>query len=100
MDLTKETFNKVIEFSHLVIIDFWADWCGPCKKVAPILQEIANEYGIALAKVHVDEEIELAQRYEISSIPTIMLFKDGVPVKSVIGAQPKHKLVKEFEEWI
>lgn len=100
MNLTSQTFTKALESNEIVIVDFWADWCGPCTKVAPILDEISKEYNIPLGKVHVDEEISLAQQYEVSSIPTIMVFKNGVPVKTVVGAQPKHKLVKEFEEWI
>ena len=100
MNLTSETFSKALDDNKVVIVDFWADWCGPCKKVAPILDEIASEYNITIAKVHVDEETDLAQKYDVSTIPTLLVFEDGLPVKRVVGAQPKHKLVEEFEEWI
>ena len=100
MNLTSETFSKALEDNTVLIVDFWADWCGPCLKVAPILEEIANEYNVKIAKVHVDEQQILAANYDISTIPTLMVFENGIPVKTVVGAQPKHKLVKEFEGWI
>jgi thioredoxin 1 len=100
MNLNSETFSKALQDNKIIIIDFWADWCGPCKKVAPILDEIQAEYNIPVGKVHVDEEISLANKYDISTIPTLMVFENGIPVKTVIGAQPKHKLVKEFEGWL
>lgn len=100
MNLTNETFSKALEDNKVIIVDFWADWCGPCKKIAPILDEIANEYNVTIAKVHVDEQPELASRYDVSSIPTLIVFENGLPAKQVLGAQPKHKLVKEFEGWI
>lgn len=100
MNLTSETFSKALGSNNILIVDFWADWCGPCKKVAPILEEISNEYNVTIAKVHVDEEPLLTQQYEVSSIPTLVVFENGIPVKKIIGAQPKHKLIKEFEGWI
>lgn len=100
MNLNSETFSKALQDNKVIIIDFWADWCGPCKKVAPILDEIVSEYNVPIAKVNVDEEISLSQKYDISTIPTLLVFEKGVPVKRVIGAQPKHKLVKEFEGWL
>ena len=100
MNLNSETFSKALQDNKIIIIDFWADWCGPCKKVAPILDEIQAEYNIPVGKVHVDEEISLANKYDISTIPTLMVFENGIPVKTVIGAQPKHKLVKEIEGWL
>lgn len=100
MNLTSETFSKALEDNTVLIVDFWADWCGPCLKVAPILDEISSEYNIEIAKVHVDENPETSSKYEVSSIPTIMVFENGIPVKKIIGAQPKHKLVKELEGWL
>jgi len=81
MNLTNETFSKALEDNKILIVDFWADWCGPCLKVAPILDEIANEYNIQIAKVHVDEQQDLAVKYDISTIPTLIVFENGVPVK-------------------
>ena len=100
MNLTSETFSKALGDNKVVIVDFWADWCGPCKKIAPILDEIASEYNVMIAKVHVDQEQDLANKYDVSTIPTLLVFENGLPVKRVVGAQPKHKLVKEFEGWI
>jgi len=100
MNLTTETFSKALESNNILIVDFWADWCGPCLKVAPILDEISSEYNAIIVKVHVDENPELSTKYEVSSIPTIMVFEKGIPVKKLVGAYPKHKLVKELEGWL
>ena len=74
-----------------VIVDFWAEWCGPCHAVAPVLDRIVEERGdeLKLVKVNIDEEQELAQRYGVASIPTMILFRDGAPAAAAIGAQPK-----------
>lgn len=100
MNLTTETFSKALESNNILIVDFWADWCGPCLKVAPILDEISSEYNAIIVKVHVDKNPELSSKYEVSSIPTIMVFEKGIPVKKLVGAYPKHKLVKELEGWL
>ena len=87
-----DTFEKeVIQSETPVLVDFWAEWCGPCHAVAPILEKIAEERAgeLRLVKVNIDEERELAERYGIASIPTMILFRDGQPAVSVIGAQPK-----------
>ncbi len=77
-----------------VLVDFWATWCGPCRMVAPILEELANQFGdkLIVAKVDVDEQGELAQRYRVMNIPTLMLFKQGELVDKAIGARPKTAL--------
>lgn len=100
INLTKETFSKSLDENDIMVVDFWADWCGPCLKVAPILEELEDEYKVQVYKVHVDEQTELAQKYEITSIPTLLVFEKGIPVKKLVGAYPKHKLVKELEGWI
>ncbi len=87
-----ETFElEVIKSETPVLVDFWAEWCGPCHAVAPVLDKIAEERAgeIKLVKVNIDEERELAEKYGIASIPTMILFKDGEPAAAVIGAQPK-----------
>ncbi|MDQ3866886.1 MAG: thioredoxin [Actinomycetota bacterium] len=86
--------NEVLESEKPVIVDFWADWCGPCRMVEPILEEIAKERAdeLHLVKVNVDEEPELAQRYGVMSIPAIVLFRDGEPAAAAIGARPKRSL--------
>ena len=93
--VTEATFDEqVLQSEKAVLVDFWAEWCGPCHAVAPVLDKIVEEHGeeLRLVKVNIDEEQELARRYGIMSIPTIMLFKDGEPAGVAIGAQPKSSL--------
>jgi thioredoxin 1 len=90
--VTTETFEtEVLQSDKPVIVDFWAEWCGPCHAVAPVLDKIAEERAdeVRLVKINVDENQELMVRYGIQSIPTIVLFKGGEPAAAVIGAQPK-----------
>ena len=90
---TTDTFDtEVLKADGKVIVDFWAEWCGPCHAVAPVLDRIADEHDVKLVKVNIDEEQELAQRYGVQSIPTMILFKDGEPAAAAIGAQPKGNL--------
>lgn len=100
LSLNNETFNDLINSESTVLVDFWAEWCGPCKKMLPVLQDVAEEGLVTVAKVNVDENPDLSQQYEISSIPTMLLFKNGQVVHQIIGAMPKHMLVKEIQEWI
>ena len=100
MIITDNTFNEVINDNDLVLVDFWADWCGPCKMLSPILDEISEERGLLVGKLNVDENPAKMEEYSVSSIPTMVLFKSGQPVKTIIGAKPKHLLLKELEEWI
>jgi thioredoxin 1 len=97
--VTTSTFEtEVLASEKPVIVDFWAEWCGPCRAVAPVLESIATERGdeLRVVKVNIDEEPDLARRYGILSIPTIVLFKDGEPAASAIGAQPKTMLEKSL----
>ena len=100
MIVTDESFNEVIKSNGLVLIDFWAEWCGPCKKVSPILDEISKEHGILVGKLNIDENPLKPVEFSVSSIPTMVLFEDGVVVKTIIGAKPKHKMLEELSEWI
>ena len=90
--------DQVLQSEQPVIVDFWAEWCGPCRAVAPVLAEIAVERAgeIRVVKVNIDEEPELAQRYGIMSIPTIVLFKGGEPAAAALGAQPKRMLERSL----
>jgi thioredoxin 1 len=94
-----DTFEaEVLQSEKPVIVDFWAEWCGPCRAVAPVLDEIARERGddLRVVKVNIDEEPALAQRYGIMSIPTIVLFKGGQPAAAALGAQPKRMLERSL----
>src|SRR5437763_14317219 len=93
-DVTDATFeNEVLQSAQPVLVDFWAEWCGPCHAVSPILERIAGEHDeLKLVKVNIDEEQELALRYGVQSIPTMILFKGGEPAAAAIGAQPKGAL--------
>jgi thioredoxin 1 len=98
--VTDESFKRVLDSHDLVLIDFWAPWCGPCKKVSPILDEISNERGLWVGKLNVDENPEKPVEYSVTSIPYMVLFKHGQPVKTITGAKPKHVMLKELSEWI
>lgn len=95
--LTSQNFeNEVLKSDKTVLVDFWATWCGPCRMIAPIVEEIAQEYAesVKVGKVNVDEERELAINYRIESIPTIMIFKNGKLADKVIGYRSKEELEK------
>jgi thioredoxin 1 len=100
MILTDDSFEEVVKSNGLVLVDFWAEWCGPCKKVSPILDEISEEHGILVGKLNIDENPVKPVEYSVSSIPTMVLFEDGIVVKTIIGAKPKHKMLEELSEWL
>ena len=99
IDVTEASFDvEVLESETPVVVDFWAPWCGPCRVVSPILEELNGERDdLRVVKVNVDENQAIAARYEILSIPTMILFKNGQIAKKVIGALPKARLVAEFD---
>jgi len=100
MIATDNNFDDILASHKLVLMDFWAEWCRPCKMFSPVIEEVSVDTGIWLGKINVDENPEKSLEYEVTSLPTTILFKDGLAVKRIIGAKPKHVMMKELEEWI
>jgi len=101
-NLNKENFEEIVKNNEKVIVDFWASWCMPCKMVAPIFEKLAEKYKneIIFAKLNVDENSEIASRFNIMSIPTFLVFKNGEVVGNIIGAMPEEVLEKKILEFL
>ena len=103
LTVTDVTFDEEIKGSTgAVLVDFWAEWCGPCKMIAPILEEIASEQEgvLRVAKLNVDDAPDVARRFEVMSIPTLILFKDGEPQHRIVGAKGKNQLLQELHPYL
>jgi thioredoxin 1 len=101
--LTDSTFDEEIgAATEAVVVDFWAEWCGPCKMITPILEEIATEHAgkVKVAKLNVDDNPNVTRRFEVMSIPTLIVFQDGEPVRRMIGAKGKGQLLQELSDFI
>ena len=99
--LNDGTFNDKISEEKPILVDFWAEWCGPCRVIAPVLEEIAQEQeGFNIGKLDVDHNPQAAAAHDVMSIPTLILFKDGVEKKRIVGAAPKHRLLQELAEYV
>ena len=102
LKLTDADFDAQVKAQPLVVVDFWAEWCGPCRVIAPVLEELAVEYAgrMAVGKLNVDENRQVAAKFGIRSIPTLLFFKDGSRVDQVVGAHPKATIKAKIEQWL
>lgn len=100
LEANELNFDKLLSSHNILVIDFWATWCRPCKMFSPILDEISKENNIWIAKLDVDENPGLSSKFNITSVPTTIVFEKGIPVKKIIGAKPKHQMVEELKKWL
>lgn len=100
--LTDATFTDTIAGNRPILVDFWAEWCGPCRMVSPVLDEIAGEHSdkITVGKLNIDENPQTPASFDVMSIPTMILFQDGVEKKRIVGARPKHQMLQELAEYL
>jgi thioredoxin 1 len=101
--LSDATFDEHVKGSDVpVLVDFWAEWCGPCKMISPVLEEIAEEHAgkIQIGKLNIDDNLEVTRRFDVMSIPTLILFKNGEPEVRLIGAKPKGQLLQEISAYL
>lgn len=101
IEITDESFeNEVVKEEKLTLVDFWATWCGPCRKLSPVIDEIAQEYGekVKFVKIKADENMATAQKYSISGVPSLLIFKNGEPVERIVNMVPKNIIVSNLNK--
>ena len=102
-EINTENFNsEVLSNNGVTVVDFFANWCGPCRKLGPILEEVETELAskVKFAKINTDENIEMARQYQVSGLPTLMIFKNGQPVERLVGLMPKSSIITNIEKHI
>ena len=103
IDITDATFeNEVLKSDSITVVDFWAPWCGPCRKMGPVLDEIAEDFGgkVRVVKINTDENLKTAKEYQISGLPSIVIFKNGEAKETLVGLMPKSAIVSNIEKYL
>jgi thioredoxin 1 len=100
-EVTDATFDEeVLRDGGRVIVDFWAPWCKPCEAIAPVLEALAEEHGLGLVRLNIDEHVAVPSRYSVLSLPTVILFEDGKPLSTVVGARPRSQYERAWKAWL
>lgn len=100
LEINDQDFDKTLGVHNVLVVDFWATWCRPCKMFSPILEEISKENNIWIAKIDIDKNPVQASKYNIVSVPTTIVFENGKEVKKILGAKPKHQMLEELKQWL